>query len=279
MNFNQLFFSVLEEQSLLKTTKTKPIVDAIKNRYPISFYYSGPRKPKKDSVKPGYRIKAESVALGLSRKGNLVLRAWVQPPSTSKKGFDKSGWRTFMLSRMNNVQVLQNETFDTKRPQYKEGNDNSMSVTYVTADWTKIPKTISVKKPISITEPTKQTEPSIEKPESKTTKLLQPKPVEKPSKEPNQSSEEPNQDTENKRKELYIKKQSEFIDKQTELDGNIKPGQGTRARFNKEVEKEIPQPKPEEKPSDTPVDNNDEDEEEDELLNENIKKIKYLMFF
>ena len=48
---NNTIFDIIEEQSILKTTKTKPIVDAIKNRKKITFYYSGPRKPKKDSVK------------------------------------------------------------------------------------------------------------------------------------------------------------------------------------------------------------------------------------
>jgi hypothetical protein len=272
MNFNKLFFSVLEEQNVLKTTKTKPIVDAIKNRYPITFYYSGPRKPKKDSVKAGYRVKAESVALGLSKKGNLILRAWVQPPSTSKKGFSQHGWRTFILSRMNNVEVFTNETFDSKRPQYKEGDDNSMSVTYVTADWTKTPKTKPVEKPTPIqSKPTKvqpvtkSTEPTpIEpkKPEEKP----QPKPEEKPIQQPQDTD---NQDYEVKRKELYKTKQTDFINKQKEIGGNIKPGQGTRERFKKEVEKELPQPEVEKKPTTNP---------EDELLNESIRKIKRLMF-
>ena len=84
MSLNKTILTVLEEQNVLKTTKTKPIVDAIKNRKKISFYYSGPRKPKKDSVKPGQRIDAEAVALGLSKKGNLIMRAFVQPPSVSK---------------------------------------------------------------------------------------------------------------------------------------------------------------------------------------------------
>ena len=73
MNINKIFFNVIEEQNILKTTKTKPIVDAIKNRNMITFYYSGPQKPKKDSVKNGYRVKAEAVALGLSKKGNLIV--------------------------------------------------------------------------------------------------------------------------------------------------------------------------------------------------------------
>ena len=70
MNFNQTFFDVIEEQNILKTTKTKPIVDAIKSRNKISFFYSGPRKPAKNSVKPGNRIDSEAVALGLNKKGN-----------------------------------------------------------------------------------------------------------------------------------------------------------------------------------------------------------------
>ena len=77
MSFTNTIFKILEEQNILKTTKTKPIVDAIKNRNKISFFYTGPRKPAKDSVKPGYRIKGESVALGLSKRGNLIVRMFV----------------------------------------------------------------------------------------------------------------------------------------------------------------------------------------------------------
>jgi hypothetical protein len=238
---NNTIFDIIEEQSILKTTKTKPIVDAIKNRKKITFYYSGPRKPKKDSVKPGYRVKAEVVALGLSKKGNLVMRAYVQPPSTSKKGFAKHGWRTFMLSRMSGTNVT-DEIFNEKRPGYKEGDDNGLSVTYVTTDWTNKPE---VKKPRIVkqkpsTEPTKQVEPPIEKPsvkgekpqpqvkstEPKPTELPQPKPEVKPTKAQEPPKEEP------------------------------KP-------------EDLPQPKPEDKPTQNP--------EEDNNLQENLKRIKSLM--
>ncbi len=202
MSLNKTILTVLEEQNVLKTTKTKPIVDAIKNRKKVSFYYSGPRKPKKDSVKPGKRIDAEAVALGLSKKGNLIMRAYVQPPSVSKKGFNKTGWRTFILSRMSNVEIS-NQTFNSKRPQYKEGSDNSMSVTYVTSDWTKQPKVKKEKKPV---QPTPQpTEPTVtpKKPTTTVTKpeikaepekqeLPQPKPEEKPSKNPEGEEEDKN---------------------------------------------------------------------------------------
>jgi hypothetical protein len=119
MSFINTIFDILEEQNILKTSKTKPIVDAIKNRNKISFFYTGPKKPAKDSVKQGNRIDAEAVALGLSKRGNLVVRAYVQPPSVSKKGFDKTGWRTFMVSRMGNLKVS-DKKFDQKRPIIKK---------------------------------------------------------------------------------------------------------------------------------------------------------------
>jgi hypothetical protein len=280
MNFKEMFFTVIEEQNILKTSKTKPIVDAIKNRKKISFYYTGPQKPARDSVKPGNRIDAEAVALGLNKKGNLVVRAYVQPPSVSKKGFDKTGWRTFMISRMGNLKVS-DEQFNQKRPDYKEGDDNLMSVTYVTSDWGKSPE---VKKPTTIepstksTEPTKPTpsveptptEPEVKPEEPKTTELPQPKPTVKPEPTPQDTT---NQNDIDKQKELYKKKESEWISKQKEIGGNIKPGQGTRERFKKEVEKELPQPKPTEKPVANP-----EEDQKNNNLQESLKNIKRLMF-
>lgn len=242
MIINNTFFEILEEQNILKTTKTKPIVDAIKNRNKISFYYSGPRKPKKDSVKSGYRVKAEAVALGLSKKGNLVIRAYVQPPSTTKTGFAKGGWRTFMVGRMGNVQVT-DEKFDSKRPNYKEGDDSSMSVTYVTSNWVdkpevKKPRIIKQIEPKPEIEPTTQvTKPEVKPTEPKPEELPQPKPATKPEPQPEpQSQVEPT---------------------------DVEPTTG---------DEELPQPKPEEKPSTNP------EEDENNKLQESIKKIKSLMF-
>ena len=251
MSFTDTIFEILEEQLALKTTRTKPIVDAIKNRKKITFYYSGPRKPKKNSVKAGYRVKAEVVALGLSKKGNLVMRAYVQPPSVSKKGFAKHGWRTFMLSRMSGTEIT-DEVFDEKRPGYKEGDDGGLSVTYVTTDWTKKPE---VKKPriikpktqmepeVTPTEPeATPTEPEVTPTEPKTTELPEPKPQTKPEKvvsKPETTKPEPTEPT-------------------TPEEPKVK---------------ELPQPKQKEKPVVNP-----EEEEEDKKLQENIKKIKHLMF-
>jgi hypothetical protein len=215
------------------------------------------------------------VALGLSKRGNLVVRAYVQPPSVSKKGFDKTGWRTFMVGRMSDLRVS-DEKFDQKRPDYKEGSDNSMTVTYVTTDWTnkpdvKKPRIIKPSAPKSITPTTEPIEPAPTEPEitipqePKTTELPQPKPQTKPEPLPQNNTD--------KEKELYKAKEADWKNKQKEVGGNIKPGQGTRERFKKEVGKELSQPKQTEKPVANP-----EEDEENKKLQESIKNIKRLMF-
>jgi hypothetical protein len=232
-----ILFQILIEQNILKTTQTKPIVDAIKNKRKITFDYYGPRKPKKDSVRPGRRIKAEPYSLGLSKRGNLIVRMWVEPPSVSKKGFQKTNWRTFMVSRMKNVTIL-DETFTGDRTGYKQGDDGSMTVTYVNLDRSTQPKPIKTKqqpqkkpeigeKPTVTIKPEKLAEPKIEK-------LPQPKPEKKPEK----------------------------IIKEPESEKPEEP-------LNKE--KELPQPKPEEKP----IKNNDSDENlKEELLR--IKTLMFI---
>ena len=171
MEITNLFFELLEEQNILKTTQSKPIVDAIVKRNPITFYYTGPKKPKEKSVKQGRRINAEAVAMGVNSKGNLVIRAYVQPPSVSKKGFNKHGWRTFMVSRMSNIQVNKNEQFNQKRPGYKEGDETprygGMKVTYVKSNWDTTTPVKKELKPKQIKEPVKKVEPSTELPQPK----------------------------------------------------------------------------------------------------------------
>lgn len=177
IKLTQIFddFLIESNNSILKVPSNKILVDAIINRYPITFYYSGPRKPKKKSVKAGTRVKAEAVALGVQKNsGNLILRAYIDSPSVSKRGTPTKvgkvksnyGWRTFLVSRMSRVNVLKNERFDTIREKYSPGNDRSMSITYVSTDFTqKPPKPVigSPKKTKSSKEKTK-VEPSVIEP-------------------------------------------------------------------------------------------------------------------
>lgn len=232
---------LINEATFKGTTKTQPLINAIKNRNPITFYYSGPIKPKKDSVKRGTRINAEVVALGLTKKGYMAIRAYVQPPSTSKKGFSKHGWRTFLVTRMTNIFINDDKTFNEKRPGYREGDDKSFTVTYAKTDWGLVPKVAKVKKPSPVpTKPEKvapqpqpqgQPEP-IQKTEPVSKELPTPKPVEKPKPAP-----------------------------------TILPTQTEPEKVEPKPE-ELPQPKPEEKPEEEPEDTN---------LQESLKRIKRLM--
>lgn len=303
---------ILSEQDL-SGRKARPLIDAIKNRNPVTFYYSGPTKPPKDSVKKGTRLRAEVVAMGLSKKGNLIVRAYVQPPSVSKKGYSKTNWRTFIVNRMSNITVLTDEVFDVKRPGYKEGSESDrgpMVKTYVTTDWTKTPE-VPQKDVPSPTTPTP-------KPKEK---LPQPKPEVEPKVTPQPSKDhigdifktlKPNeidgkkiistQDYQKAVSDLYKRKESDWKNTQRDLGKNTIPGEGTRKRFeiesNKELsdilrknninvsdktptigkKEELPQPKPNEKPPKN-IDTSNEDDVEPLIgLSEEIIRIKTLMF-
>lgn len=254
----QILFGLLIEQGFLKGKKTKQVFDAIKNRHPITFYYTGPQSPEKDRVLRGVRIRGEAVAMGLSRKGNILVRVYVQPPSVSKKGFTKTGWRTFIINRMSNIQVIEDETFDAKRPGYKEGDESTkgpMAVTYVTTDWTKTP---DVKSDRPTTEPPDTPEPEVD---DTTQDLPQPKPDEKPLPTPQIQKQDhigdvfksieskiktvgdekiiSTQDYRDAAIELYRRKEKDWVDAQKEIDGNIKPGEGTRKRFEMSANTEL----------------------------------------
>jgi hypothetical protein len=267
------FIQILLEQIIptnLRGKKTESIVSAITKRHPVTFYYTGPRTPERDRVKPGTRIRAEIVAMGLSKKGNPIVRAFVDEPSTSKTGFSKNNWRTFIINRMSNITVLNDETFDDKRPGYKEGDESTagpMAVTYVTSDWTTTPEPQPTQVPepqVTTPEPEiePETEPEIE-PETEPeiepekvdidTELPQPKIDDKPDptpeiekidfakdiftqlqtkvKDTNGKKTIGKQDYIDSVTDLYKKKEREWIKKQKEIGKNLKPGTGTRKRF------------------------------------------------
>jgi hypothetical protein len=178
MKLENFLEDIIEEQNypILKISRNRPLVDAIVNRHPITFYYSGPRKPKKKSVKAGYRVKAEPVAMGAHKTtGNLLVRAYIDDPSASKRGTpgrvgkEKSnyGWRTFLASRMSRVEVLKDETFNTPREKFNGGGDDkTMGVTYVSTDFSTTPpkpKIGDTKKPELEPKTTEPKKPTITK--------------------------------------------------------------------------------------------------------------------
>lgn len=115
----------IPNSNILKISKNKPIVDAIKNRHPISFMYYG---SKDRDVLVGKRQKAEPVALGISKRGNLIVRCYIEPPTKSKSGFNRSNWRTYMVSSMKNIVVNKSKTFNLTRQFYNGGGDDRTMV-------------------------------------------------------------------------------------------------------------------------------------------------------
>lgn len=219
----------------------KVITDAIKNQRKISFYYNGPSKPRKDSVKPGRRILVEPTTLGLTKKGNLAFKGFVQPPSVTKTGFAKHGWRTFLLNRIHRLE-LTDDTFE-RRPDYKDGDDTSFSKVMVKTDFSKKSRIHKYDQPVYA--------------------KLGRKPIDKtkaPDVEPVKPTPEPT------RPEVATAEPEPMPATEPEVGMEKEP-------VNPE---ELPQPKVKEKPPVNPE--GDEEEEENIPLQEQINKIKSLMF-
>jgi hypothetical protein len=294
MDLNKIFSKIIGEQEVPKGKKSNTLVSAITNRNPITFYYSGPKAPSRDSVKSGVRVRAEAVAMGLSKGGNVIIRAYIQPPSVSKKGYSKTNWRTFRVDRMSNLQILQDETFDVTRPGYKQGEESDkgpMVKTYVTTNWTETPEVKKQETP----PPTPQPKPTV-KPSKEP--LPQPKSDEKPSAAPQEQPKDfsgeifnklqgsvkdvngekiiTTQDFQNASTELYKMKEKEWMDTQKQIGKNTNPGEGTRRRFEMSSKSDLSNllSKNNIKVSDE-VDNEIEDVTD---LQESINRIKTLMF-
>jgi hypothetical protein len=286
INFENILTSILTEAP--NGSIRKRLEYAVINRHPVSFYYNGPR----EDVLAGRRIKAELVAMGLTKKGNLVVRGWVQPPSTSKKGFSEHGWRLFILERMSAIQIYDNETFDQKRPGYTEGKDDgSLSVTYVKSRW----GTVQPKPETPETKPTERPEP--QKPK---TELPQPKPKEKPTAAPkpeikrdvevydglkskietvgNQKQVSPD-NVKLAIDDLYRRKLEDWKNTQKEIGANTNAGEGTRRRFEKESEYEIYNLMKQDNVIVGNIPEPESTEEPETPLMESINRIKALIFF
>ena len=287
-NFEDIVIDILMEAAPKGSIRAR-LKYAIENRYPVSFYYNGP----KGEVLPGRRIKAEMVAMGLTKKGNLVVRAWVQPPSTSKKGFEEHGWRLFNLKRMSGIQIYEDETFDTKRPDYNPDGDRSLTTIDAKSNWGTTTPTKVEPKPTEV--PTKEKpQPTVEpqpKPQTEPTtpELPQPKSDERPSPVPSpevkrdvevfndlktkvtdvegQKQISPD-DFKNSIDVLYKKKLEDWKELQKQAGGNTTAGEGTRRRLEKDSESDLYQ-----------LMKKDKIVVGQTQLQESIKRMKTLIFF
>lgn len=250
--------------------KNKAIIQAIKERRMISFMYTGPRKAKKDidgkkedSVLPGKRVMVSPVALGVSKRGKVIVRCWIEPPTKSKKGYSKKSprdipnWRTYIVARMSDIKFTENYYDLNKLKGYKENSDKSMTVIYKSAKFS------DKSEPKKITKP--ETKPSQKPSPSPTTKPeAKPKPTPIPS-------------------PVVTKPAVTPVPKPAPTKPEVKPKEKPKPQPEKKPEttkpKELPQVKSKEKPPKTPKTVKPDEEEMEPLmgLSETIKRMKTLM--
>lgn len=100
----------------------KKIEQAITDKKTISFYYQD-----LDGAS-GHRFRAQPVALGVSQANNLVVRAWVKPPSVSKSGLRAKGsWRLFLLNHMGTTKTNP-RGWTVSKPGYNKAGDKGMKM-------------------------------------------------------------------------------------------------------------------------------------------------------
>lgn len=98
------------------------ITNSIKKREIVTIYYDG-----KDNGGKGYRT-IEPVCLGMSKKNNMVLRAW-ESEGSSFSAKNKSnflpGWRLFRVDKIFTYKPTFDK-FNEIRPNYNQNGDKSM---------------------------------------------------------------------------------------------------------------------------------------------------------
>jgi predicted DNA-binding transcriptional regulator YafY len=122
------------KELIIEAIATSPIVDAIKNKHVCELSYKDDA-----SIGPGKRI-IDPVALGTSKRGNKVLRAYqTEGPSlkVNEEGVPLPDWRLFRLDRMDYFSPIKGkdsafETF-SEPPLYNPVGDKSMNTVDVNA--------------------------------------------------------------------------------------------------------------------------------------------------
>jgi len=118
MKLTSVFKSLLTEIASVDSVRK-----SIEDRQKIVMYYDGDEPGGK-----GLRL-IEPVALGRSKKGNLVLRAW-DDEGASHRGYlgtrPMPGWRLFKLDKILSYKPT-GENFDTPRPNFNPTGDKDMT--------------------------------------------------------------------------------------------------------------------------------------------------------
>ena len=123
-------FGVLKNL-IVESATIDQVQDAIKKKQVVIINYDGDEPGGK-----GLR-EIEPVALGKSKKGNLVVRAWDQE-GASHRGYlgtrPMPGWRMFKLEKVLSWQPT-GETQETPRPGYNPNGDKDMISVIINAKY------------------------------------------------------------------------------------------------------------------------------------------------
>jgi hypothetical protein len=284
--------NIFEELLLEQDAKLLLLRNAISERTPITIDY----RSEDDEVLNGVRYDIEPVVLGTHAKsGNLVFWAYVFK-GTSKKGLP--GWKMFRVDRVNQIKTKPglNPFKLTDLPGYQKGKaPNAMKslskVEIFSPYWFEDDVRFKKDQPTQPAPPKpKTTAPTPAQPQPKPTpepEKVEPQDI--PTSEPqkNYGPEVLNnlkgkvkdidgqkvvnkQDYETAVKDLYNRKEGDWKNYQRQVAGNDRPGEGTRARFDKESRTEL----------DTLLNKDNikvQDENQPENLSETIKRIKTLI--
>ncbi len=288
--------NIFEELLLEQDAKLLLLRNAISERTPINIDY----RSEDDEVLNGVRYDIEPVVLGTHAKsGNLVFWAYVFK-GTSKKGLP--GWKMFRVDRVNQIKTKPglNPFKLTDLPGYQKGKaPNAMKslskVEIFSPYWFEDDVRFKKDQP---------TQPAPPKPKTTAPTPAQPSPQPQPKPTPEPEKVEPQdiptsepqknygpevlnnlkgkvkdidgqkvvnkQDYETAVKDLYNRKEGDWKNYQRQVAGNDRPGEGTRARFDKESRTEL----------DTLLNKDNikvQDENQPENLSETIKRIKTLI--
>ena len=288
--------NIFEELLLEQDAKLLLLRNAISERTPITIDY----RSEDDEVLNGVRYDIEPVVLGTHAKsGNLVFWAYVFK-GTSKKGLP--GWKMFRVDRVNQIKTKPglNPFKLTDLPGYQKGKaPNAMKslskVEIFSPYWFEDDVRFKKDQP---------TQPAPPKPKTTIPTPAQPSPQPQPKPTPEPEKVEPQdiptsepqknygpevlnnlkgkvkdidgqkvvnkQDYETAVKDLYNRKEGDWKNYQRQVAGNDRPGEGTRARFDKESRTEL----------DTLLNKDNikvQDENQPENLSETIKRIKTLI--
>jgi len=114
---------------ITEAASVEDVRNSIRNKKVIIIYYDGD-----DNGGKGYRT-IEPVCLGVSKRGNFVLRAWESEGSSwsaKNKGNYLPGWRLFRLDKIFTYRPTM-DNFYTVRPNYNPNGDRSMERVFINA--------------------------------------------------------------------------------------------------------------------------------------------------